>query len=466
MGRLFFVFIGISFLLTDIIVSYNSDMDVNYILGADQLEQSTETLLRNKPYRFLISAQLISNLGDWLSILAIFTLVGLKWNATPLEVSLIVLSLAIPMTLLGPISGVLADRLERKYIMIASDIARGFVIMGLIFADQLWHIYSLLFLLGVCSSLFNPAKNGKIKEIVPNQQMQQAASISSLIENGTKIIGPALSGFLLLLWDIKMIFVIDSLSFFLSALLLLKIPINPSKLQTSSTENKSSQSFIREMKNGFTFIKSVPFIFYGTILMAVMMFVLQMADSQFVVLFRELKEVSSSLIGTVMAASGAGFIISGLLLSKIEVKKAVNSMISGCFILGAGFGSIAFLTYFQLPSPYVWASILACIGSLGAGFVFIPFQSTVMKATPSEMSGRTLGTIGSIMMFSSLTGPLAGGILGNYIGVVPLFLAASSGLCLLSVIAFFLRKSLGKEKAEYVTESNRESQRAAEAQHS
>lgn len=200
--------------------------------------------------------------------------------------------------------------------------------------------------------------------------------------------------------------------------------------------------------------------------MAVMMFVLQMADSQFVVLFRELKEVSSSLIGTVMAASGAGFIISGLLLSKIEVKKAVNSMIGGCFILGAGFGSIALLTYFNLPLPFVWASILACIGSLGAGFVFIPFQSTVMKETPSEMSGRTLGTIGSIMMFSSLTGPLAGGILGNYLGVVPLFLAAASGLCLISMIAFFLRKPFGKEKTEYVTESNRESQRAAEAQHS
>lgn len=441
-------------------------MDVNLIIGADELEQSSEKLLQNKPYRFLISAQLISNLGDWLSMLAVFTLVGLKWNATPFEISLIVLSLAIPMTLLGPVSGVFSDRLVRKHIMIASDIARGFIIMGLIFADQLWHIYTLLFLLGVCSSIFNPAKNGKLKEIVPNHHMQQAASISSLIENGTKIIGPALSGFLLVLWDMKIIFIIDSLSFFLSALLLIKIPVNPSKSLTTSTENKPAQSFTKELAEGFLFIKSVPFILYGTILMAVMMFVLQMADSQFVILFRELKDVSSSLIGTVMAASGAGFIISGLLLSKIELKKAVNSMIGGCFILGVGFGSIALLTYLQLPLPFVWASILACIGSLGAGLVFIPFQSTVMKETPSEMSGRTLGTIGSIMMFSSLVGPLAGGILGNYTGVVPLFLASSCGLCLISVIAFFLRKPFRKEKAEYVTESNRKSQRAAEAQHS
>jgi MFS family permease len=425
------------------------------------MDQS-EKLLKNKPYQFLISAQLISNLGDWLSLLAVFTLVGLKWNATPLEISLIILSLAVPMTVLGPISGVFADRWERKFIMVASDIARGFVIFGLIFADQLWQIYVLLFLLGFFSAVFSPAKNGKLKEIVPDQHMQQAASISSLIENGTKIIGPALSGFLLTIWDFEMIFLFDTITFFLSALLLIKIPVNHTKTSIG-TKNKPSQSFVKELAEGFLFIKSVPFILYGIILLAIMMFVLQMADSQFVVLFRELKEVSASLIGTVMAASGAGFILSGLLLSKFELKKAVNSMIGGCFVLGFGFGSIGLLTYFQLPLPFVWASVAAFIGSAGAGFVFIPFQSSVMRKTPSEMSGRTLGTIGSIMMFSSLVGPLTGGIVGNYLGVVPLFIIASSGLCIISVVAFFLREQFREDKEDYVTESNREPQRATEA---
>ncbi len=436
-------------------------MDVIIIIGADDLEHSSNKLFKNKPYRLLISSQLISNLGDWLSLLAVFTLVGLKWNATPLEVSLIVLSLAIPMTVLGPLSGVFADRLERKYIMIASDVARGFIIMGLVFAENLWHIYTLLFLLGTCSSIFTPAKNGKLKEIVPNHHMQQAASISSLIENGTKIIGPALSGFLLAIWDIQIIFIIDSLSFFLSAFILIKLPISHNIHHSKNgTVKKQKQSILQELKEGFAYIKSVPFIFYGIILMAVMMFVLQMADSQFVLLFRELKEVSSSLIGTVMAASGGGFIIAGLILSKIQIKRPVNSMIAGCFILGLGFGTIALFTQLQTPYPFIWASLLACLGSLGAGFVFIPFQSTVLQDTPVEMSGRTLGTIGSIMMFSSLVGPLTGGIIGSYIGAPSLFLLSSSGLCIISVIAFFLRKPFGREKELYVTQSNREPQRA------
>jgi MFS family permease len=429
------------------------------------MEQSSEKLLKNKSYQFLISAQLISNFGDWLSILAVFTLVGLKWEATPLQIALVMLSLALPMTVLGPFSGVFADRWERKYIMIVSDVARGLIIFGLVFATELWHVYALLFGLGIFSTAFTPAKNGKLKEIVPNHHMQQATSISSVIENGTKILGPALSGFLLTLWSFQIIFIMDAITFVLSALLLLKIPTNTSrKEEIETTTNKKDQSFLKEMLEGFSFIKGIPFILYGTGLMAITMFVIQMSDSQFVTLFRELEDVSAQVIGAVMTASGAGFLVTGLILTKYEVKKAVKGMSAGIFILGSGFLILALLTNINQSSPLMWAPIITFFASAGAGFVFIPFQSNVMKETPADLSGRTLGTIGSIMMFSSLIGPLIGGLLANMFGVIPLFIFTSSGLCLISVIAFILRAQFkGKKGESYVTESNGKLQRRAEA---
>jgi MFS family permease len=429
------------------------------------MEQSSEKLLKNKSYQFLISAQLISNFGDWLSILAVFTLVGLKWEATPLQIALVMLSLALPMTVLGPFSGVFADRWERKYIMIVSDVARGLIIFGLVFATELWHVYALLFALGIFSTAFTPAKNGKLKEIVPNHHMQQATSISSVIENGTKILGPALSGFLLTLWSFQIIFIMDAITFVLSALLLLKIPTNTSrKEEIETTTNKKDQSFLKEMLEGFSFIKGIPFILYGTGLMAITMLVIQMSDSQFVTLFRELEDVSAQVIGAVMTASGAGFLVTGLILTKYEVKKAVKAMSAGIFILGSGFLILALLTNINQSSPLMWAPIITFFASAGAGFVFIPFQSNVMKETPADLSGRTLGTIGSIMMFSSLIGPLIGGLLANMFGVIPLFIFTSSGLCLISVIAFILRAQFkGKKGESYVTESNGKLQRRAEA---
>ncbi|MFC7373289.1 MFS transporter [Fictibacillus iocasae] len=417
---------------------------------------STKPLLSLAPYRYLISAQLISNLGDWLSIMAIFTMAGLKWNATPLEMSLILLSLAVPMTVLGPVAGVLADRTERKVLMIGSDLARVFVMLLFISASEVWHVYILMFLLGVFSALFNPAKNGKLKEIVPDEHMQQANSISSIIENGTKIVGPAAGGALMTFIGTDVIYMIDAATFLLSALLLMKLPVRKHS-RKQIDKDKVKTAFWSELSESLTFIKGVPFIFYGLFLTFVAMFVIQLADSQFVTLFRELKEVSPSLLGAVMTSSGAGFLVSGLLLSKLEIKKPAAAMAAGIIVLGAGFGLVGYLTYLQAPSPYFWASAVVFATTFGAGFMFIPFQTGVQQKTPVEMSGRVFGTVGSVTMFAAIIGPLASGIIGNMTGVLPLFLTSGFGLVFIGMVALILRRHLEKDE-EHGTESIRRAQ--------
>jgi MFS family permease len=165
-----------------------------------------------------------------------------------------------------------------------------------------------------------------------------------------------------------------------------------------------------------------------------------------------------------MTASGAGFLVTGIILSKFEIKNAIKAMAGGIFTLGLGFGSLAILTDYSLSNPMFWAPSITFLACVGAGYVFIPFQSNVLKLTPEHMTSRTFGTIGSIMTFSSLVGPIAGGFLANLFGVIPIFIVTSSGLCFISVIAFILRaQSKGKKGEPYVTESNGEPQRRAEA---
>ena len=81
------------------------------------------------------------------------------------------------------------------------------------FADQIWHVYVLLVLKSLFDVLFSPAKNGKLKEIVPHQQLAQAVSISSVIEQMSKIIGPALGGLLVAGFGVTWCFVLDATSF-------------------------------------------------------------------------------------------------------------------------------------------------------------------------------------------------------------------------------------------------------------
>lgn len=103
--------------------------------------EGQRTLKQNRSFVTLMVSQAVSNLGDWLHLLAILTLVGLRWNAAPLEITFVMLSGAAPVLITGPFAGALADRLNRKWLMITADGARMIIVGAFIFANQIWHIY-------------------------------------------------------------------------------------------------------------------------------------------------------------------------------------------------------------------------------------------------------------------------------------------------------------------------------------
>jgi MFS family permease len=172
---------------------------------------SKSSLLRNKSYLWLIASQTVSALGDWLDLLAVLTLVAVKWNASPIAVSALMLCFAGPMILIGPIAGSIADRFDRKKIMIFSDLLCAILVVGVAFATSLWQVYVLITLKSVVVAFFMPAKNGKLKEIVPKEDIQMAMGISGMIDNGAKIIGPTIGGLLVATIGINGLFILIAL---------------------------------------------------------------------------------------------------------------------------------------------------------------------------------------------------------------------------------------------------------------
>ncbi|WP_243463001.1 MFS transporter [Mesobacillus boroniphilus] len=108
----------------------------------------------------------------------------------------------------GPFAGTIADRMNRKAIMILSDVVRAGLILILAFADSLWTVYICLFLVGMLSAIFVPAKNGKLKELIDQENMKSAMSITSMIDSGTKVLGPLLSGLLVSAFGTKWYFLL------------------------------------------------------------------------------------------------------------------------------------------------------------------------------------------------------------------------------------------------------------------
>ncbi|WP_274364019.1 MFS transporter [Paenibacillus thermotolerans] len=408
-------------------------------------------LFRSKPFLHLMGAQTVSNLGDWLDYLALFALVGLFWKTSPMGIAAIMLCFIGPIVFLGPFAGVLADRYERRTIMVISDLARVVLVLLLAFSSELWHICVLLVLKGVFEALFSPAKNGKLKEIVPDEQMQQAASFSAMIEQGAKIIGPTLGGLLVAAAGVKAAFYIDAATFAVSALILAGVPKRTAR-DAAEERKGGANSFMAEFKEGMAFIRGIPLLMFGTALLAAVLLVLQIADSQLIVLARLVPEVSVDAVGFAMAASGLGMILSAGAVSKLKFRSPLGFMAAGGALMGAMLASAALIV--SSGGSALWLSPLFLIGGAAAGLVFIPFQSSAQRLTPEQYSGRVFGAVGSITMLATFIGPLLGGVLSTVYGVISAFFI-SGGLLVAIGIIVLCGKRLAERGVQHDAEGGR-----------
>ncbi|RLQ93296.1 MFS transporter [Falsibacillus albus] len=393
-----------------------------------------KTLFRNKQYLFLICAQIVSSLGDWLNILALLILAGVDFHASPLGITLLMLCFSIPMTLFGPFTGVFADRYDRKKLMVAADLIRAAAVFGIVFAPALWTVYILVFLQSSFSALFTPAKNGKLKEIIPDDQMQQAVTISAMIDQVSKIIGPVLSGLLISAFSTKASFYIDAATFILSAIFLSQLTISVPK-RISENHSKKKNRIFHDMMDGFSFIRSIPILLLGLCVLSSVLLVLQIADNQIIILLREVPHSPVKIFGYAMAASGAGMFIMSIILAKKEIKSAHAFISIGSVGIGAGYALMVYLVHQPVNIIMACLPLLGMLVGMSAAAVFIPFNVMAQKTTPVNLSGRIFGTINSMTSGAAIIGMVLGGILVELFGADTTFLLSGSFLIIIGIAA-------------------------------
>lgn len=409
-------------------------------------------LLHNRAYMSLMASQLISNLGDWLHLLALLMMVGLKWNATPWQITMIMLCSMLPMLVGGPLAGMLADRVERKKLMIIADVVRIFIVFGLVFVTDIWQVYVLIVAKSIFDIMFSPAKNGKIKEVVPKEHLEKAVSYSAIIEQGSKIVGPALGGMLTAAFGVSVCFMVDSASFLFSALLLLLVPGKITAAHTEAKEESSTKSaesgFLRELGAGIREIIGIPLVAYSTLMLAMTLLVLQIADSQAVVLFREIPNLPEDLLGWCIALSGVGTLLAaGLngLSSKLSISPLLK-MGAGGMLLGIVFAIAGAFAIFGTFNQFgiIVMLVLFVLAGLGAGMAFIPFQVMLQQSTPEALIGRVFGTVTSVTSTAALIGPVVGGYLVTTFGPQIAFIISGSLVALIGCVLLGFKSAITK----------------------
>ena len=155
-----------------------------------------ELLRENRNFRQLWLGQVVSQLGDWFDTIALYTIV-LRLTGSGRAVGLVLVARFVPTFIIGPLSGVVADRFSRRAVMILSDLLRACVVLGFLLVrtpEQLWLVYVLTVLQLTFSAFFEPAKSAVIPSIVNARELVPANTISSATWSAMLTIGAAIGG--------------------------------------------------------------------------------------------------------------------------------------------------------------------------------------------------------------------------------------------------------------------------------
>src|SRR5205809_752420 len=220
---------------------------------------SLSALLRhNSNYRNTWMAQVVSEIGDYFNNVAVFALVMEK-SGSGVVVSGVMLSRAIPAVLAGPIAGVLLDRLDRKRIMIASDLVRAVIALGFVLTihqPRPWLLYLLSAALMFASPFFTAGRAAILPTIATPEELHSANSLTQITQWATLTIGTLLAGFSAATLGYEWAFVINSLSFVFSALAIWRIDA-----EQGFRAPRSAGSGMRawhDYRDGLVYMRSVP----------------------------------------------------------------------------------------------------------------------------------------------------------------------------------------------------------------
>jgi MFS family permease len=187
---------------------------------------SVSLLRRNRNFRRLYLASVISLGGDWFLLIALFGVMLEVTDGQAIAVAFTIAAQELTYFLASPVAGVLADRIDRRRLMIACDLARAVLVLGFLLVrtdDQVWLAYALLALTAVFAAAFEPAFLAAMPNLVEDRDLSIANALSGSLWGTMLAVGGALGGVVAGVFGTDTSIVIDSVSFVLSALLILRI---------------------------------------------------------------------------------------------------------------------------------------------------------------------------------------------------------------------------------------------------
>lgn len=364
-------------------------------------------LRKNHSFAKMFTAYGLSAFGDYFDFMAVTILLGFVWRADAMTIALFPLCFALPSILFGQFAGILADRWNKRNLMIIADLLRAALTIMLVFAPNAAVLLVIVALRSTARVFHYPAQQAMTRAVVGADQLLQATSLNGAVFQLSKILGPLLGASVAAAFSPAICMAVNASTFLLSAALLLWIPASEGRVDADEPRAQQQTGLRSAWREGWQFLirsraLQVSIVFSLTGLAGI-----QMIDVQFPVLFRDITPEQPDLMGWVVSAIGAGGLLSVTWLRRYKQLSAYGWLLGGGVLLIGLMFAVSGL--FQPGTP-IWVMLaFYFLGGIGTGFTSAGMNYILQKETPPEAIGRVSGIFDSMSSVIFLTAPLIGG---------------------------------------------------------
>jgi MFS family permease len=369
------------------------------------------TPLRQPAFRSLWLAGLVSEAGDWLLFIAL-PIVVYRQTGSALGTSFAFLALLAPAIALAPLAGRLADRHDRRRLMLTVCGLQALSLLPLLLVGDhtgLGIVYAVIVVQSALSTLFDPAKNALLPTLVGRDQLVSANSLVALNEGVARLVGGPLGGLLLAAGDLRTIVLADAASYALAAVLIARVPRTRRVRDSPCAPTDRSPLRFLDVLHRRPIRRALALTFFADIAQGIFLVL-------FIVFVARRLHGGAGETGVLRGVQALGAISAGVVLATLARRRAPVSLMAGAAL---AFGVISLLVW-NLPAlttaPAVYAVLFAIVGAPGV-VMSTGLISFLQQTGDSSEHGRIFGALGLADNAGEAVGMIAAGLLTGPLGL-------------------------------------------------
>ena len=364
---------------------------------------------KHRNFRILYPANALSNIGSWTQRVAQDWLVLELTDNDPATLGLVTALQFLPAMLLSLYGGLLADRFSKRKLLLLTNLGAGLasVFLGLLVVTdsvELWHVYALALLLGVFTAIDSPIRVSFTSELVGKDDLANAVSLNSANFNAGRLIGPALSGFLIYQYGTGPSFIINTATYVVMVVALLVIRDEDLHITTKPNRDNKLKEALDYVRGRPDLLLVMLTVFFTTTFgLNFQIFIALMATHEFGMSSREF-----GILGSVLAV---GSLSGALIAARLEQHRNTRNVMFGASL----FGALLMLSGY-IPTYWIYGALLPLLGATVL-LTLISANTYVQSNTDSAVRGRVMGIYLLIFMGGTPIGAPLIGYTASLIGI-------------------------------------------------